>query len=152
MNNFIAYMQYREDREKAGHFALKHELQTIKTVLTAYGIDPSTWFYRLPPRLQHKERILPLPDIVHKMINYNYSENDYENALYQYLFAHNFWIGWRVPSEPCLLTVDNLHFDMDYIIITEKKKHPPLLVLSIERAKRGQKSSKKFRDQTSPTR
>ncbi len=120
---FIAYMQYREDREKAGHFALKHELQTMKMVLTSYGIDPSTWFYRLPPRVQHKERILPLPDIVHKMINFKYSENDYENALYQYLFAHNFWIGWRVPSEPCLMTVDDLHFDMDYIIITEKKKH-----------------------------
>ena len=39
-DQFIAYMQCREDYGKAGHFALKHDLQTIHTFLHAYGIDP----------------------------------------------------------------------------------------------------------------
>ena len=122
-NQFIAYMQYREDYEKASHYALKHDLQTFQMFLNAFGIDPKKWYYRLPPKPRHKERKLPLPDIVHKIITHKYSDNAYENALFQYLHAHNFWIGWRVPSEPCLMTVDDIDFDTESIIITEQKKH-----------------------------
>ena len=120
---FIAYMHYREDYELAGHYALKHDLQTIHTFLHAYGIDPKTWYYRLPPKPHHNQRILPLPNIVHIIINTTYSEDPYENALIQYLHAHNFWVGWRVPSEPCLMTVDDIDFDTNSLIITEQKKH-----------------------------
>lgn len=120
---FIAYMQCREDYEHAQHFALKNDLRSIHTFLRAFGIKPSDWFYRLPPEQKHRERILPLPETVHKMINFKYSEDAYENALYHYVHAHNFWIGWRVPSEPYLMTVDNIDFDTGSIIITERKKH-----------------------------
>ena len=122
-DQFIAYMQCREDYGKAGHFALKHDLQTIHTFLNAYGIDPRGWYYRLPSNPAHKERLLPLPETVYDLINYKFSKDPYENALYQYLHAHNFWIGWRVPSEPCIMTVDNIDFDTCSIIITEQKKH-----------------------------
>ena len=120
---FIAYMQYREDHEHAQHFALKNDLQAIQMFLHAYGIDSRTWFYRLPIRQQHKERILPLPDIVYAIINHKYHEDKYTNALYQYLHAHNFWIGWRVPSEPCLIKVSDIDVDTGSLIITERKKH-----------------------------
>ena len=122
-NQFIAYMQYREDYEQAGHFALKHDLQTFQMFLHAYGIDPRKWYYRLPPKPRHTERVLPLPDTVHTIITHQYSDDPYENALYQYLHAHNFWIGWRVPSEPSLLTIDDIDFDTNSILITEQKKH-----------------------------
>ncbi len=120
---FIAYMQYREDIEKAKHFALKNDLQAIQMFLVAYGQKPRDWYYRLPVQEKHKERILPLPDKVHEMITFNFSDDAYENSLYQYLHAHNFWIGWRVPSEPQCMTVDNIDFDTGSIIITERKKH-----------------------------
>jgi integrase len=121
-NQFIAYMTYREDVEHAQHFALKNDLNAIKTFLIAYGEDLRNWYYRLPPCIAHKERIIPLPDIVHNIITAHFSNNKYENMLYQYLHSHNFWIGWRTPSEPALMTIDDIHFDTGCIVITEQKK------------------------------
>ena len=120
---FIAYMRYREDIEKAKHFALKNDLQAIQMFLVSYGKNPREWFYRLPIQEKHKERILPLSKIVHKIITFDYSDDPYENALYQYLHAHNFWIGWRVPSEPFSITIDNVDFNTGSIVIIERKKH-----------------------------
>lgn len=120
---FVVYMQYREDYENAGHFALKNDLQAIQMFLIAYDIKLENWYYKLPPCQNHKERILPMPNVVHAMITHKYSDDKYENALYQYLHAHNFWIGWRVPSEACLMKVSDIDFDTNSIIITEKKKH-----------------------------
>ena len=120
---FIAHMRYREEIEKADHDALKHELQTIKMFLRAYGIDERTWFYKLPPKGKSKKRVIPLPSIVYKIINAKYSKDSYENALYQYIFAHSFWIGWRVPSEIINMKIDDVDIDGGCIYITETKKH-----------------------------
>jgi integrase len=122
-NQFIAYMQYREDYEGANHFALKNDLQAIQLFLRAYGIDLRSWFYRLPPVSRRTEKILPLPDVVHTLINHKFSKEPYLNALFQYLHAHNFWIGWRVPSEPCLMKMSDIDFESESIVITEQKKH-----------------------------
>lgn len=72
-----------------------------------------------------KPRNLPLPETVYNMIQHNYSDDDYENALYQYLFAFDFTIGWRVPSVICKMKLDDVIIDNNqtgFIIITETKK------------------------------
>jgi len=120
---FIAYMRYREEVEKASPDALKNDLKTIKMFLKAYGIDDRSWFYRLPSAPRTTKRIIPLPDTVYRLINGKYSTDPYENALYQYLMAHSFWIGWRVPSEIIRMTVDDVDFDNCCLYITETKKH-----------------------------
>ena len=132
---FIAYMTYREDIEKAGHWALKNDIQAIQMFLTAYGKRPidtkntpvilgnDYWFYKLPHIVKHNDRIIPSPNEVHQIITYEYSRDPYTNTLFQTLFAHNFWIGWRVPSEICVFTLDDVDFDHGSIRITEPKKH-----------------------------
>ena len=64
--------------------------------------------------------------MVYKFFHYPYSEDDYENTLYQYLFCHSFLIGWRVPSEICELTTNDVVINDNgtgCIVITEVKKH-----------------------------
>ncbi|RLF42777.1 MAG: hypothetical protein DRN18_01745 [Thermoplasmata archaeon] len=121
--NFIRHMDYREQVEGATPYALKHEWDTMRMFLRAYGIP--IWDYKLPVRPKSHKRILPYPDIVNNFFNYRYSDDEYENALYQYLFFHSFLIGWRVPSEIVKMTVDDVIIDgkRGYIIITETKKH-----------------------------
>lgn len=58
-NQFILYMDYREDIEKAGYFALQNDLQAIQMFLIAYGVKLSDWHYRLPSQPRHKGRKIP---------------------------------------------------------------------------------------------
>jgi len=133
---FIAYMTYREDIEKAGHWALKNDLETFQMFLIAYGKRPidkknicgvtqgnDYWFYKLPPISEHNDRIIPSPDEVHQLIIHEYSRDPYTNNLFQTIYAHSFWIGWRVPSEICVLTIDDIDLNDCSIRITEPKKH-----------------------------
>ena len=133
---FSAYMQYREDIENAEHFALKNDLQAVQMFLIAYGkrtiddknprramMEDGSWFYRLPPVCEHKDRKIPPPDVVHQLITHEYSDDPYTSNLYQTIFAHSFWIGWRVPCEICVLSTDDVDFDDRSIRITEPKKH-----------------------------
>ena len=120
--NFIRHMDYRE-QTGAGYAALRHEWDAIKMFLRAYGIQE--WAYKPPSKKTPKPRNLPLPDVVYKMMHHVYSNNSYENALYQYLFTLGFTIGFRVPSEICEMTIDDLFIDDNdtgFIIITETKK------------------------------
>jgi site-specific recombinase XerD len=122
---FIAYMEYRERKENASPYALMNDLRTMQMFLRAYHIDVDAWFYKLPRLPKHKRRIIPFPETVHKLINHRYSIAPYENALYQYLMFHNFFIGWRVPSEPSIMKVDDVNIDTKgrgTITITETKK------------------------------
>ena len=143
---FIAYMQYREDVEKAGCYALENDLRAIHTFLVAFGIDPRTWLYKLPIRTRNKGRDIPSPDIVHKIINFNYSEDEYTNALIQRLHAHNFWIGWRVPSEVCALTIDDVDFENGILTITEQKKHSSRRMIYPDNAILTGKTRKSFKN------
>jgi hypothetical protein len=124
-DQFIAYMNYREIDEKASGYALMNDLRTMQMFLRAYHFDMSTWFYKLPTLLRHKRRIIPYPEPVYKLINYQYCSDPYENALYQYMMFHNFFVGWRVPSEPFVMTVNDVDIDCKgrgTITITETKK------------------------------
>lgn len=122
--NFIQHMDFREQVEKATPNALKHEWNAMRMFLKAYGI--TDWNYKLPMMPKSHKRILPFPDVVYKIFHYKYSNDKYENALYQYLFLHSFQIGWRVPSEICEMKVDDVILNGDgtgCLIITETKKH-----------------------------
>lgn len=122
---FIAYMDYRENYENARTFALQNDLRTMKMFLKAYNIDERKWSYKLPPAPNHKRMKIPFPETVHELVHHKYSKNAYENALYQYMMFHNFYIGWRVPSEPHMMTINDINIDdrgRGSIIITEPKK------------------------------
>jgi len=121
--NFIRHMDYREQIEQATPNALKHQWDTMRMFLRAYGIPK--WDYKLPPIPKSHKRILPYPETVNKFFYHQYSKDLYENALYQYLFFHSFMIGWRVPSEIITMTVDDVIIEgkKGYITITETKKH-----------------------------
>jgi site-specific recombinase XerD len=122
---FIAYMDYRERIERASGYALMNDLRAMQMFLRAFDIDQRTWFYKLPVMPRHKKRKVPFPETVHELFNHKYSNDPYENALYQYMMFHNFFIGWRVPSEPCEMTVKDIDIDSKgrgSIIITETKK------------------------------
>ena len=120
--NFIRHMDYRE-QTGAGYAALRHEWDAMKMFLRAYGI--SEWDYKPPSKKTPKPRNLPLPDKVYEILHHTYSKDNYENALYQYLFTFGFTIGFRVPSEICEMTLDDIYLDNSgtgFIIITETKK------------------------------
>lgn len=122
---FIAYMDYRERKENASGYALMNDLRAMELFLRAYAIDLRNWYYKLPTLPRHKKRVIPYPEIVHNLFHYQYSSDPYENALYQYIMFHNFFIGWRVPSEPCIMTVNDVDIDnkgRGTITITETKK------------------------------
>ena len=121
-SNFIRHMDYREQIEHTGQSALSHEWKTMKMFLKAYGIPLTDWSYRPPPCPQAKARIIPNPDIVHKMVHHKYCDDEYENALIQYTLMHTFMIGWRNPSETCIMTVDDVKLDEGILVITEPKK------------------------------
>lgn len=122
--NFIKHMDYREQidfDEGKGASALHNEWKTMKMFLKAYGMP--IWDYKPPSRPRSKSRYIPSPDTVFKMIHYIYDSDDYINALVQYTLCHAFMIGWRNPSETCVLSVEDVNIDEGTLKITEPKKH-----------------------------
>ena len=122
--NFRRHMDYREEIEQASPHALKHEWKTMRMFLEAFGIP--IWPYKPPHAPEKGQRVLLFPEDARKFFYYLYSKNDYENALYQYLFYHSHMIGWRVPSEICEMTLDDIRIDSQgrgSLMITEVKKH-----------------------------
>ncbi|RLF56264.1 MAG: hypothetical protein DRN27_09760 [Thermoplasmata archaeon] len=120
--NFINHMDFRE-QSGAGYSALRHEWDAMKMFLRAYNV--SLWDYKPPRKKTPKPRNLPLPDTVYRMMHFKYSDDIYENALFQYLFTLGFTIGFRVPSEICELKLEDVFLDDNltgFLIITETKK------------------------------
>ncbi|RLF40747.1 MAG: hypothetical protein DRN18_04500 [Thermoplasmata archaeon] len=144
--NFIRHMDYREQVEGATPGALKHEWDAMKMFLRAYGMP--IWDYKLPPMPRSRKRLLPYPDIVNRFFSHRYSRDEYENALYQYLFFHSFLIGWRVPSEIVSMTVDDVIIEgrRGYIVITETKKRSSQRTLIPEPAIISSKVHKSFKN------
>ena len=125
IKNLIRHFDYREQIENAGYGALGREWDTYKMFLKAYGIPISNFPYKPPSRPQYTAKTVPFPDQVNRFLHIEYSKDDYENALIQYLLTHNFVIGWRIPSEPAILKTSDIKIDSQnrgYMIITEPKK------------------------------
>lgn len=125
IDNLIRHLDYREQIENAGYGALGREWDTYKTFLKAYGIPLSDFPYKPPSRPQYIAKTVPFPDQVNRFLHIEYSNDEYENALIQYLLTHNFVIGWRIPSEPSILKTSDVRIDdqdRGYIIVTEPKK------------------------------
>jgi integrase len=123
LENFIQHLDYRKEIENATPNALQHEYKAMKFLLRAYGKTP--WDIKLPTPTKNNNRILPLPNTVHKYFNHKYSDDTYENKLYQYLYFHGFLIGWRTPSEPSILKTSDIILNDDgtgFLTITETKK------------------------------
>jgi len=135
-----------EQVEGATPNALANEWKAMLMFLRAYGIP--RWDYKLPPIPHSHKRMLPYPNTVNRFFNYRYSDDPYENALYQYLFFHSFLIGWRVPSEIVSMTVDDvvLDGDMGYLIVTETKKHRSQRTLIPEKAIMTSRVHKSFKN------
>jgi hypothetical protein len=144
--NFIRHMDYREQIEQVGQSALFHEWKTMKMFLKAYGIPLTNWSYRPPPCPQAKARIIPHPNIVHKIEHHKYSNGEYENALIQYTLMHTFMIGWRNPSETCIMTVDNVKLDEGILVITEPKKSGSTRVIMPEKPLMKRVTRKSFKN------
>ncbi len=145
--NFRRHMDYREEIEHATPNALVHEWKTMRMFLEAYGIP--VWPYKPPYVPKHKRRTLPFPDIVKQFFTYKYSKNEYENALCQYLFYHSFFIGWRIPSEICEMTLDDVIIDSKgrgTITITETKKHKTKRTILPEKHILSSQSHKSFKN------
>lgn len=144
--NFIRHMDYREQIEFTGQSALSHEWKTMKMFLKAYGIPLTDWNYRPPPCPKSKARTIPLPELVHKMIHYKYSKDEYENALIQYTLLHTFMMGWRNPSETITMKVGDANLDKGLLIITEPKKHYLTRTIVPDKALMTGKTRKSFKN------
>lgn len=152
--NFRKHMDYREEIEGASPYALKHEWKAMQKYLKACGLQE--WPYKPPSQPKHSSRDLPFPYTVRKFFYYEYSDDDYETALFQYLFFQTFMVGWRVPSEIIELKTSDVHIDSQgsgSITITEPKKHfstrtiyPEHFILS----SRSHKSLKNYLDHWRP--
>ena len=122
----IAHLDYREehydkDTKRNGKDAIINDWKTIKMVAKAYDLRTDNWNYNPPERGKPKHKIVPLPKDVHRITHHDYSNDPYENALYQYMMQHNFIIGWRVPSEPAILKIDDIHIDDGYVHFYQPK-------------------------------
>jgi len=125
--NFIRHVDYREQFEFAdgkGYSALTHEWRAMKMFLESYGLP--IWNYKPPAFPMYRAKVIPFPEQVNQFLHLKYSDDDYENALIQYLLTHNFIVGWRIPSEPAIMKIQDVKIDgrnRGYIKITEPKKH-----------------------------
>lgn len=123
---FIHFMDHMEHIEKTTPAMLKYIWQIMQKFLTSFGIPygPGTqWNYTPPSIPPSRPRQIPTPTKLHKMIHYRYSKDPAKNSFLQYTILHSSIIGWRNPSELCLLTIDDIDIENHSIIITEKKKH-----------------------------
>jgi integrase len=141
--NFIRHADYREQIENAGASALANEWKTMKTFLKSYGMQ--IWDYRPPTQPKSKAKKLPFPDQVHRMIHYSYSKDKYVNSLIQYILLHTFMIGWRNPSETCIMKTTDVDIDNGLITITESKKYGSTRVIAPESIMMTGKNVKSFK-------
>jgi len=122
-DNFSRYMAIMEEVQGETSHTLRHKWKSMCLYLDACGLD--RYPYRPPAVPDDNVRVLPFPDTVRRMIYHTYSKDPCKNAFVQYALSLSFMIGWRVPSEPCLMTLDDIIIDDDEygsVVVTESKK------------------------------
>lgn len=140
------YIQYRKQEERAGTDAIRNDWKVIHTFATAYGINTDSWNIALPEKKPPKVKIIPLPPTVHRLIHHQYAKDLYTNAVYQHLMYFSFLLGVRPPSELISMTVDDIFFDDEYLIIREAKKYGQERQIFPERIIINGKTRKSFRN------
>lgn len=125
---FIKHMDYRIEYENASAHALAHEKKAIIMFLRAFGKYSDEWkiLCKTPPVEINEDNIeIPFPNEVNQLYKAKYSNNRYENVLFQSIVFIGFNFGMRPPSEIVNLNVSDIKINKDgtgYIKITEKKK------------------------------
>jgi site-specific recombinase XerD len=119
----LTYLEenYNKVSNRDGKDAIRNRWKAITMYAKSIGMDTSSWNYVPPARGKPKHKVVPLPETVHRLIHAEYSEDPYENALFQYLMMHGFAIGWRCPSEPAFMKVGDIHIDEGYVHFYQPK-------------------------------
>jgi site-specific recombinase XerD len=125
---FIKHMDYRIEYENASAHALAHKKKAIIMFLRAFGQYSEEWkiLCKTPPVEINEDTIeIPFPNEVNQLYKAKYSNNRYENGLFQSIVFIGFNFGMRPPSEIVNLNIGDIKINSDgtgYIKITEKKK------------------------------
>ena len=78
--NVVQHMDYREEIENAGTYALKHELQAVLMFARAFGVEDQFYVgnnprYKLPSALPNIRFHILFPYTIHKFMAYQYYPN-----------------------------------------------------------------------------
>ncbi|MBN1859934.1 MAG: tyrosine-type recombinase/integrase [Candidatus Thermoplasmatota archaeon] len=112
---------YDKVSNRNGKDAMRNRWRALTMYAKAIGKDVSNWNYVPPKPGRPKHKIIPLPKDVYRMVHYHYSDDPYENALYQHLFFHGFLIGPRPDSEFSILECKNVHYEDKYVHFYQPK-------------------------------
>ncbi len=115
----VAYLDLKENNcppdpnnpnEKKGLHGVIRSYNAFKVLMRATNrhefIEKLNYFP--PKRPKAKPRLIPHPEIAYKLMHYRYSNNRYENALYQHLFTFCLFVGMRPSSELPLMKIENM--------------------------------------------
>ena len=143
--NVIRHLDYREQIEGAGWGALKHEWQSIRMFVKAYGLNPNEWQYRPPKNPKYKTIPVMFPNDLHKILHIRYKKDYYKDSYIKHILTKNHFIGWRFPSEPSILKTDDVDLENHTILITSPKLNNATRLLNIEELEK-RKSSYSFKN------
>jgi len=127
---FLRHMDYRLYYEDppATPTALKHEKRALMMFLRAFKQYNEDWkeYIKTPPVIDNGDEIfVPSPSVINKLYHTNYSNNSYENVLFQTIVFTGINFGMRPPGELCNLNLDDIVINSDgsgYIKYHEEKK------------------------------
>jgi len=119
LNNFEE--KYSKETSRDGKDAVRNRWKAISMVAKAYRINYENWNYVPPKKAKPKHKIIPLLIDVYRLIHFGYSKIPEINALWQYQMFHGFTVGWRSPSEPAILKLDDVNVDDWYINFYQPK-------------------------------
>jgi integrase len=128
---FLRHMDYRLYHEDppATPNALKHEKRALLMFLTAFKQYNEDWkmYIKTPPIVDNCDDVfIPSPSVTNRLYHAKYSNDKYENILFQTIVFTGINFGMRPPSEICNLNIDDLVINIDgtgYIKVHEQKKH-----------------------------
>jgi hypothetical protein len=112
---------YNKDTARKGKDAIINKVKALKMVARATNQDIKNWNLIIPAKGKPKHKIVPLPEIVYKIVHSKYSNDPYENALYGHLGLQGFIIGPRISNEFSILKLKDLHIEEGYIHFYQPK-------------------------------
>ena len=148
--NFFHYMDHIKINEGATPDMLKNRRNAWMMFCRAWGTAKEWPTYKLPYKPDRtKDIVIPTPETVNKMLQYQYTGDKYLNRLIQYHFFTGFMIGMRPEKEMVILNVDDINIDEsdNYTIhIMEPKKRGDSRILRLENTIAISKTRKSFKN------